>query len=112
MAICPNLAHLKLDQQSLDALERIYETPRNITVLISLLGMSPLVSILRQRGASAAATAKNISEYDWKLWADALQAATELEQATIYRIARDEWARTLTGDQAIFWQAMAEGCEK
>lgn len=112
MATCPNLIHLRLDQQSLDALKRIYETPRNITLLVSLLGMSPLVSVLRQRGASATATAKNISEYDWKLWTDALQAATELEQATIHRIARDEWMRTATGDQAIFWRAMAEGCEK
>lgn len=109
MPNCPAIHGLKLDAKSRTGIERIRKIQKLSNTLAGSVALSSMGSIFA--GSGPIESAYNITQHDWKLWADAMGAIPGIARNRIRQEAQLQYLDHLSDlRQQQFWKAIDQGC--
>ncbi|MBU3055417.1 hypothetical protein [Pseudomonas indica] len=109
MPTCPTLHNLKLDEQSLNGVEKINRKIVLTKLGASLMASGVVIQIFARSNSSQAVY--NISQTDWELFGSAVNSWSAISRRAIEDVAQEQMLDHMH-DQAQyrFWGAVANGC--
>ena len=110
---CPNISNISFGKTSQAAIVDIQRIRELGNLLTSVIAGSTVVKIFLGRSVGALEVAYNISSYEWKAWAQAMNAIPSLKRARVQQIASYHLVdnqTTLTTEEVKFWKAVMYGC--
>lgn len=110
---CSEIPNLVLDQKSYQGLEEIRRKMAIATSLTWVLNGSVLLTIFVDQGGlgSPLGTAYQISQFEWKVWRDAMMSVKPILRGEIRTIAVLQKQDHSDQKQKLFWAQIAQGCE-
>ena len=112
MAECKAISGLKLDQQSIDALERIRTKHAYGNALASVLSAGVVSSIFTKSNSLNAAY--NITQTDWTLYSQAMKSIPEITKAAVRKEVQlmiINYQLHYNAQLLQFWKGIYDGCQ-
>lgn len=112
MAECKAIAGLKLDKQSIDAVERIKAKHAYGIALGAVVSAGVISSIFTKSGSVE--VAYNITQTDWSLYSHAMLSVPEITKAAIRKeveLMIVHYQLHYNAQLLQFWQGIHDGCQ-